>query len=50
MAVLAIVLAMRDNMPGLATLLTRCTCLFGGWIVVTVALSLDPALRSSASP
>jgi len=43
MAVLAIVLAMRDNMPGLATLLTPLHVLFGGWIVVTVALSLDPS-------
>jgi O-antigen ligase len=43
MAVLAIVLAMRDNMPGLATLLTPLHVLFGGWIVATVALSLDPS-------
>jgi O-antigen ligase len=43
MAVLAIVLAMRDNMPGLATLVTPLHALFGGWIVVTVALSLDPS-------
>jgi O-antigen ligase len=43
MAVLAIVLAMRDNMPGLTTLLTPLHVLFGGWIVVTVALSLDPS-------
>jgi O-antigen ligase len=43
MAVLAIVLAMRDNMPGLATLLTPLHVLFGGWILVTVALSLDPS-------
>ena len=43
MAVLAIVLAMRDNMPGLATLLTPLHVLFSGWIVATVALSLDPS-------
>jgi O-antigen ligase len=43
MAVLAIVLAMRDNMPGFATLLTPLHVLFGGWILATVVLSLDPS-------
>ncbi len=42
MAVLMIALAMRDNMRGLASLLTPGYILFGGWIVVTVVLSLDP--------
>ena len=42
MAVLTVVLAMRDNMRGLATLLTPGYLLFGGWIVATVVLSLDP--------
>jgi O-antigen ligase len=42
MAVVTIALAMRDNMRGLATLLTPAYILFGGWIVATVVLSLDP--------
>lgn len=42
LAVLMVALAMRDNMRGLATLLTPGYILFGGWIVVTVVLSLDP--------
>ena len=42
-AVLTVALAMRDNMRGLATLLTPAYLLFGGWIVTTVVLSLDPA-------
>ena len=42
-AVLTVALAMRDNMRGLATLLTPANLLFGGWIVVTVLLSLDPS-------
>ena len=33
---------MRDNMRGLATLLSPGYLLFGGWIVATVVLSLDP--------
>lgn len=41
-AVLTVALAMRDNMRGLATLLTPAYLLFGGWIVVAVVLSLDP--------
>ena len=43
LAVLMLVLAMRDNMRGLATLLTPAYLLFGGWIVTTVVLSLDPS-------
>jgi O-antigen ligase len=42
-AALTVGLAMRDNMPGLATLLTRSFLLFGGWVLFTVLLSLDPA-------
>jgi O-antigen ligase len=42
MAVLTVVLAMRDNMRGLATLITPGFILFGAWIAVTVLLSLDP--------
>ena len=42
LAVLTVGLAMRDNMRGLKTLLTPAHLLFGGWIVVTVVLSLDP--------
>ena len=42
MAVLTVGLAMRDNMPGLVTLLSRGFILFGGWIFVTVLISLDP--------
>jgi hypothetical protein len=42
MAVLTLALAMRDNIRGLATLLTPAYLLFGGWIVATVVLSLDP--------
>ena len=42
-AALAVALAMRDNMPGLLTLLSPGYVLFGGWIVVTVLLSLDPS-------
>ena len=43
MAVLAVVLAMRDNMQGLLTLLSPGYLLFAGWIATTVLLSLDPA-------
>jgi O-antigen ligase len=42
MAVLTLVLAMRDNLPGLATLLSPGYILFAGWIVLSVVLSLDP--------
>ena len=43
LAVLMIALAARDNMRGLATLLTPSFLLFAGWICVTVVLSFDPA-------
>ena len=43
LAVLTLALAMRDNLPGLATLLTPAYLLFGGWIATTVVLSVDPA-------
>jgi O-antigen ligase len=39
---LTITLAMRDNKPGLMTLLSPGYILFGGWIVATVLLSLEP--------
>lgn len=42
MAVLTIALAMRDNMRGLATLLSPGYILFSVWIFATVVLSLDP--------
>jgi O-antigen ligase len=42
LAVLCVALAMRDNMPGLATLLAPGYLLFGAWIVASVVLSLDP--------
>lgn len=38
---LTIALAMRDNIRGLATLLTPAYALFGGWVVATVMLSLS---------
>ena len=41
-AVLMIALAMRDDMRGLATLVTPSFMLFGAWICVTVVLSFDP--------
>jgi O-antigen ligase len=43
LAVLTLALALRDNLPGLATLLTPAYLLFGGWIATTVVLSVDPA-------
>ena len=43
LAVLTLALAMRDNLRGLATLLTPAYLLFGGWIATTVVLSVDPA-------
>ena len=43
MAALMIGLAMRDDMRGLATLLSPGFILFAGWIVTSVVLSLDPA-------
>jgi O-antigen ligase len=41
-AVLTIALAMRDNLRGLATLLSPPFVLFAAWVCVTVVLSLDP--------
>jgi O-antigen ligase len=43
LAVLAVALALRDNVRGLLTLLSPGYLLFGGWIVASVMLSLDPA-------
>jgi O-antigen ligase len=42
-AVLAVALVMRDDMQGLATLLSPAFILFGAWAFVTVVLSLDPS-------
>jgi O-antigen ligase len=42
LAVLSIALAMRDNGPGLLTLISPGYVLFGGWMFMTVILSLDP--------
>jgi O-antigen ligase len=42
LAILTLVLAARDNMRGLATLLTPVFVLFVGWLCVTVLLSFDP--------
>ena len=43
LAVLTLVLAMRDNTRGLATLLSPALVLFAGWLCVTVLLSFDPS-------
>jgi O-antigen ligase len=43
LALLTVGLAMRDNMRGLVTLLSPGFVLFGGWVFVTVVLSLDPS-------
>ncbi|MES1148662.1 MAG: O-antigen ligase family protein, partial [Bradyrhizobium guangdongense] len=43
LAVLTMALTMRDNMRGLATLLTPAFVLFIGWLCVTVLLSFDPS-------
>jgi O-antigen ligase len=43
LAVLTLALAMRDNMRGLASLLTPALVLFGSWLCVSVVLSLDPS-------
>ena len=43
LALLTVGLAMRDNMRGLMTLLSPGFVLFGGWVFVTVVLSLDPS-------
>jgi O-antigen ligase len=42
LAILTTSLVIRDNIPGLKSLLSRGYILFGGWVVVTVLLSLDP--------
>jgi len=42
LAVLMVALVFRDNMPGLKSLLSPGYMLFGGWVVVSVILSLDP--------
>ena len=42
LAMLAIAFAMRDNAPGLATLISPGFILFGGWIGMSVVLSTDP--------
>jgi O-antigen ligase len=39
---LALMLALRDSLPGLSTLLTPSLTLFGAWIVASVLLSQDP--------
>jgi O-antigen ligase len=43
LAALTLALTMRDNMRGLASLLTPGFVLFGSWLCLTVVLSLDPA-------
>ncbi len=40
---LTLALAMRDSVPGLRTLLSPGYMVFGGWIVLSVMLSLDPS-------
>jgi O-antigen ligase len=42
LAVLALMLTMRDNMPGLVSLLTPPFVLFGAWLCVTIVFSFDP--------
>jgi O-antigen ligase len=42
LAMLAIGLVMRDNVPGLMTLMSPGFILFGGWIAMSVVLSSDP--------
>lgn len=42
LAILAIGLVMRDNVPGLLTLMSPGFILFGGWIAMSVILSSDP--------
>jgi O-antigen ligase len=42
LAVLSVALAMRANGPGLLTLISPGYVLFGGWMFMTVILSLDP--------
>jgi O-antigen ligase len=43
MAVLTVALTLGDNKRGLATLLSPGFVLFGGWILASVVLSLDPS-------
>jgi O-antigen ligase len=43
LALLTVALANRDNMRGLLTLMSPGFMLFGGWVLVTVVLSLDPS-------
>jgi O-antigen ligase len=43
LAVLAVALAMRDNIRGLKTLLSPAFVLFTGWLCLTVVLSFDPS-------
>jgi O-antigen ligase len=43
LAVLTMILAMRDNARGLATLLTPVFVLFIGWLCVSILLSFDPS-------
>ena len=43
LAVLTVALAARDNIRGLATLLSPSFLLFAGWLCVTVLLSFDPS-------
>ena len=43
LAVLTLVLAMRENTQGLATLLSPAFVLFAGWLCFTVLLSFDPS-------
>jgi O-antigen ligase len=42
LAVLTLSLTMRDNMRGLASLMTPGLVMFGSWLCLTVVLSLDP--------
>jgi O-antigen ligase len=43
LAVLTLALTVRDNMRGLATLLTPAFVLFGSWLCLTVVFSFDPS-------
>jgi O-antigen ligase len=43
LAVLTLALTMRDNMRGLASLLTPAFVLFGSWLCLTVVFSFDPS-------
>jgi len=43
LAVLTLMLAMRENTQGLATLLSPALVLFAGWLCFTVLLSFDPS-------